>query len=122
MAIQQRRPRPGTIVHSDQGRQYAAGEYQGLLSGSGLLPSMSRTGHCTDNAVVESFFHTLKTELVAFEDYRTREQARSSLFEYIELFYNRIRRHSTLGYRSPAEFETLNLLIECPNYRGKIRL
>lgn len=109
MAIQQRRPRQGTIVHSDQGSQYASFEYQRLVSGSGLLPSMSRTGHCYDNAVVESFFHTLKTELVAFEDYRTREQARSSLFKYIELFYNRIRRHSTLGYRSPVEFESVNL-------------
>ena len=109
MAIQQRRPRQGTIVHSDQGSQYASFEYQRLLSGSGLLPSMSRTGHCYDNAVVESFFHTLKTELVGFEDYHTRDQARASLFEYMEVFYNRLRRHSTLNYRSPVHFEAINL-------------
>jgi transposase InsO family protein len=109
MAIQHRRPRPGAIVHSDQGSQYASFAYQRLLNGSGLLPSMSRTGHCYDNAVVESFFHTLKTELVVFEDYHTRDQARRSVFEYIEVFYNRLRRHSTLNYLSPAQFETVNL-------------
>jgi putative transposase len=109
MAIQQRRPAEGTIVHSDQGSQYTSFECQRLLQHHGLLASMSRKGHCGDNAVVESFFHTLKTELVGFEDYQTREQARSSLFEYIELFYNRIRRHSTLNYRSPIEFETITL-------------
>jgi transposase InsO family protein len=71
---------------------------------------MNRKGCCSDNAVVESFFHTLKTELVGFQDYRSRDEARSSVFEYIELFYNRIRRHSTLNYRSPVEFETMNLV------------
>ena len=109
MAITHRRPIEGTIVHSDQGSQYASGEFRQLLVGHGLLASMSRKGRCGDNAVAESFFHTLKTELVGWEDYRTREQARSSLFEYIECFYNRIRRHSTLHYRSPVEFETSNL-------------
>jgi len=109
MAIRMRQPRPGVVVHSDQGSQYASFECQHLLQRNGLLASMSRKGHCGDNAVVESFFHTLKTELVGFEDYQTRDQARSSLFEYIELFYNRIRRHSTLNYRSPVEFETINL-------------
>jgi putative transposase len=109
MAIQQRRPAEGTIVHSDQGGQYTSFECQRLLQHYGLRASMSRKGHCGDNAVVESFFHTLKTELVGFEDYHTRDQARSSLFEYIELFYNRIRRHSTLNYRSPVEFESINL-------------
>ena len=109
MAIQMRQPASGVVMHSDQGSQYTSFEYQRLLSKSGLLASMSRKGHCGDNAAAESFFHTLKTELVMFEDYRTRDQARSSLFEYIELFYNRIRRHSTLNYRSPAEFETNNL-------------
>lgn len=109
MAIRTRQPRPGVIVHSDQGGQYASFECQHLLQRNELLASMSRKGRCADNAVVESFFHTLKTELVGFEDYRTRDQARSSLFEYIELFYNRVRRHSTLNYRSPVEFETLNL-------------
>ena len=109
MAIRMRQPEPGVVMHSDQGSQYASFEYQRLLQQNGLLASMSRKGRCGDNAVAESFFHTLKTELVGFEDYRTRDQARSSLFEYIELFYNRIRRHSTLNYRSPAEFETSNL-------------
>ncbi len=109
MAHRMRQPDRGTVVHSDQDSPYASFEYQRLLSESGLLASMSRKGHCGDNAVVESFFHTLKTELVGFEDYRTRDQARSSLFEYIELFYNRMRRHSTLNYRSPAEFETINV-------------
>lgn len=109
MAIQMRQPDTGIVIHSDQGSQYASFEYQRLLQGNGLLASMSRKGRCGDNAVVESFFHTLKTELVGFEDYHTRDQARSSLFEYIELFYNRMRRHSTLNYRSPVEFETINL-------------
>lgn len=109
MAIQRRRPVPGLIVHSDQGSQYASFEYQRVLTSHGLLCSMSRKGHCYDNAVVESFFHTIKTELVGFEDYRTRDQARVSLFEYIEVFYNRLRRHSTLNYRSPVQFETVNL-------------
>jgi len=109
MAIQMRQPDTGIVIHSDQGSQYASFEYQRLLQGNGLLASMSRKGRCGDNAVMESFFHTLKTELVGFEDYHTRDQARSSLFEYIELFYNRMRRHSTLNYRSPVEFETINL-------------
>jgi len=109
MAIRMRRPDPGTVVHSDQGSQYASFEYQRLLAGNGLLASMSRKGCCYDNAVVESFFHTLKTELVGFENYHTRDQARGSLFEYIEVFYNRMRRHSTLSYLSPAQFETVNL-------------
>ena len=109
MAITHRQPRTGTIVHSDQGSQYTSGECQRLLHRHGLLASMSRKGRCGDNAVAESFFHTLKTELVGCEDYRTREQARSSLFEYIECFYNRVRRHSTLHYRSPVEFEAINL-------------
>ena len=109
MAIQMRQPETGIVIHSDQGGQYASFEYQRLLQGNGLLASMSRRGRCGDNAVMESFFHTLKTELVGFEDYHSRDQARSSLFEYIELFYNRIRRHSTLNYQSPVEFETINL-------------
>lgn len=109
MAIRMRRPDPGTVVHSDQGSQYASFEYQRLLTDAGLLASMSRKGCCYDNAVVESFFHTLKTELVDFEDYHTRDQARSSLFEYIEVFYNRMRRHSTLKYLSPMQFEIVNL-------------
>ncbi len=93
------------IVHSDQGSTYASGEYQHLLKANALVCSMSRKGECLDNAVAESFFGTLKTELVEHEDYRTKEEARKSLFEYIELFYNRRRRHSYLGYMSPVEYE-----------------
>jgi transposase InsO family protein len=109
MALQMRRPDVGTVVHTDQGTQYSSFEYQKMLTKNDLLCSMSRKGRCGDNAVMESFFHTLKTELVVFEDYHTRDQARSSLFEYIELFYNRLRRHSTLNYLSPAQFEIINL-------------
>lgn len=108
MAILRRKPHPGTIVHSDQGSQYTSFDYKRLMESHGLLASMSRKGCCWDNAVAESFFHTLKTELVYSQSYATREQAKSSLFEYIEVFYNRFRRHSTLNYRSPAEFETNN--------------
>ena len=88
MGIRMRQPEPGIVVHSDQGSQYASFECQRLLQRNGLLASMSRKGRCADNALVENLFHTLKTELVGFEDYLTRDQARSSLFEYIELFYN----------------------------------
>ena len=98
------------IVHSDQGSTYASRDYQGLLSHHGMLSSMSRKGECYDNAVAESFFGTLKTELVDDEDYRTREQAKQSLFEYIEVFYNRQRRHSYLDYLSPNEYEQANAL------------
>lgn len=93
------------IVHSDQGSTYASAGYQQLLSSHGLLCSMSRKGECLDNAVAESFFGTLKTELVDDADYKTKDEARASLFHYIEVFYNRRRRHSFLGYLSPAEFE-----------------
>ena len=98
------------IVHSDQGSTYASSDYQRLLKDNDMLPSMSRKGECYDNAVAESFFGTLKTELVDDEDYRTREQAKQSLFEYIEVFYNRKRRHSYLGYVSPSEFERASAL------------
>jgi len=98
------------IVHSDQGRTYASGDYQALLNDHGMLPSQSRKGKCCDNAVAESFFRTLKAELVDDEDYRTREQAKQSLLEYIEGFYNRQRRHSYLGYLSPNEYERANAL------------
>jgi len=100
-------PRPGLIHHSDRGSQYACKEYQGLLKEHGILPSMSRKGNCYDNACMESFFHTLKTELIHGERFRTREEAKLSIFEYVEVFYNRIRRHSALGYKSPAEYERL---------------
>jgi putative transposase len=105
MALEHRRPRGELLHHSDRGVQYASGVYQDLLSRSGIEPSMSRTGNCWDNAVTESFFSTVKRELTHHESYATREEARGSLFEYIEVFYNRQRLHSTLGYRSPAEYE-----------------
>jgi putative transposase len=105
MAVQQRRPRQTVLHHSDRGVQYACDDYQGLLARHGLQPSMSRRGNCYDNAVTESFFGTLKTELVHHASYATRENARQSLFEYIEVFYNRQRRHSSLGYVSPTEYE-----------------
>ena len=105
MAIAHRRPARGVVHHTDRGSQYAATRYRELLVDHGLTASMSRRGNCWDNAVVESFFHTLKTELVFHRRYLTREEARQDIFEWIEVFYNRVRRHSTLGYRSPAEFE-----------------
>ena len=105
MAIWRRGIRGGVIVHSDQGSTYASGAYQQLLEDNQLLCSMSRKGECLNNAVAESFFGTLKTEWVDDNDYRTRAEAKQSLFEYIEIFYNRQRRHSYLGYISPAEYE-----------------
>lgn len=104
-AIEQRRPQSKVVHHSDRGVQYACDDYQGLLARHGLRPSMSRRGNCYDNAVTESFFGSLKTELVHHENYATRAAARQSLFEYIEVFYNRRRRHSAIGYVSPAEYE-----------------
>ena len=106
MAIERRSPAPGLIHHSDRGVQYAASAFQASLEQHGIVCSMSGKGNCYDNAVKESFFHTLKTELCAHEHYRTREQARASVFEYIEVFYNRKRLHSTLGYLSPSDFES----------------
>lgn len=105
MAIDRRSPPAGLIHHSDQGIQYAADDFQTLLDRHGLVCSMSRKGNCYDNAVKESFFHTLKTELCDHEHYRTRAEARASIFEYIEVFYNRERLHSTVEYLSPMEFE-----------------
>ena len=109
MALQRRRPLPGLMHHSDRGSQYAAGAYQKRLAEHGIVCSMSRKGNCWDNAPMESFFHTLKTELVHHRDYLTRDEARRDIFEYIEVFYNRQRRHSTLGYLSPAQFEVTAL-------------
>ncbi len=105
MALAKRNPEEGLLHHSDRGVQYASGEYQSLLRAYGLTCSMSRTGNCYDNAVMESFWGTLKTELVYHEKYATREEARMSIFEYVEVFYNRARRHSSLGYISPEAFE-----------------
>jgi putative transposase len=105
MALAERQPQGGLLHHSDRGSQYASHEYQQLLASHGLLSSMSRTGNCWDNAVAESFFATLKTELAYQTRWSTRGQARNEVFEYIEVFYNRRRRHSALGYRCPDEFE-----------------
>jgi len=105
MALKNRRPSQGLLHHSDRGVQYACNEYRDLLEEHGIQCSMSGKGDCWDNAVMESFFKTLKSELVYQKHYRTREQARRSIFEYVEVFYNRQRRHSSLGYLSPAQFE-----------------
>ena len=105
MALANRAPTAGLLHHSDRGSPYAATSYQRVLAAYGLRPSMSRKGNCWDNACVESFFGTLKRELVYHRRYATREEATQDIFEYIEVFYNRQRRHSTLGYHSPAEYE-----------------
>ena len=105
LACGRRRPGTGLLHHSDRGSQYASGEYQAQLARAGAQCSMSRRGDCYDNAVVESFFGTLKTELVHGRRYATRAEARADIFEYVEVFYNGERRHSALGYLSPAEYE-----------------
>lgn len=105
MAQQARKPEAGLLHHSDRGSQYASHSYQEQLRRHGMVCSMSRRGNCWDNAVVESFFSTLKSELICDQPYRTRAQACSAVFEYIEVWYNRKRRHSTLGYISPVQFE-----------------
>jgi len=106
MALQQRSVPVGLLHHSDRGSQYGAVAYQQRLAAGGIQCSMSRPGNCWDNAVVESFFATLKTELlVNVHPYLTRQNIRTAIFEYVEGFYNRVRRHSTLGYLSPREFE-----------------
>lgn len=118
MALARRGTAPG-ILHSDQGSLYAMAQYRTMLSRHGICQSMSRKGNCWDNAPMESFFHTLKTELVMHCDYQTREQARVSLFEYMEVFYNRQRRHSSLHYATPLDFEAVNQpLIQVSTIRG----
>jgi len=104
-AIRLGRPANGLMIHSDRGSQYASARYQQLLKDHGMICSMSRKGNCWDNAPMESFFATLKKELTHHERYKTRQEVRISLFEYIETFYNRIRKHSALGYKSPVQFE-----------------
>jgi transposase InsO family protein len=96
---------PGLIFHSDRGSQYASTEVRDLLTDLQFTQSMCGKGNCYDNAMMESFFHTLKTELVYFETYHTRAEAKLSIFSYIEVYYNRVRRHSALGYLSPYQFE-----------------
>jgi putative transposase len=105
MAVRRRVPEEGLLAHSDRGSQYASDHYQRLLGKHGITCSMSGVAQCWDNAPVESFFASLKRELVHHERYTTRAEAQASIFEYVESFYNRVRRHSSLGYLSPEEFE-----------------
>jgi transposase InsO family protein len=105
MAVRRRVPAAGLVAHSDRGSQYASDRYRALFRRHGITCSMGRTAQCWDNAPVESFFASLKRELVHDEHYTTRAQATASIFEYVEAFYIRARRHSALGYVSPAEFE-----------------
>jgi putative transposase len=105
LAVQRRLPGENLVAHSDRGSQYASDHYQRLLGKHGIACSMSGVAQCWDNAPAESFFASLKKELVHHEDYQSRAEARASIFEYIEVFYNRVRRHSSLGYVAPAEFE-----------------
>ena len=103
VACFRRKPAPGVLHHSDRGSQYCSGDYRALLGEYGMIASMSRKGNCWDNAPMESFFNSLKNERVFHEDYATREEATRDMFDYIERFYNRRRRHSALGYHSPAQ-------------------
>ena len=105
MAHEARHPAPGLIFHSDRGSQYASAAFRAELDAHGMLASMSGRGDCYDNAVAESFFATLEFELIMRHDWHTRDEARRAIFRYIETWYNRRRRHSTLGYISPAEYE-----------------
>jgi len=107
MAFNQRQPGKGLIIHSDRGVQYTSASFRRKLIACGARQSMGRKGSCYDNACCESFFHTLKTEEVYFNRYCTRAEARLSIFEYIEGWYNIKRRHSTLGYKAPSEYESL---------------
>ena len=110
MAIWRRQPPPGLMFHSDRGSQYCSNEFQKMLKIHNMVSSMSRKGNCWDNAVAESFFGSLKTERVFFSNYMTREEAKTDIVDYIEMFYNSNRRHSYLGYISPKEFEKSWLL------------
>lgn len=111
MAIKQRQPEAGLIHHTDQGAIYASSGYRALLQTQGMTPSMSRKGDCYDNAVAESFFANLKNELTWHRTFQTRDQARSAIFDYIEVFYNRQRLHQTLGYISPARYEQQHVAV-----------
>lgn len=108
MALNQRKAQKGLIHHSDQGAEYTNHVYQNLVKEHNMIVSMSRRGECHDNAVVESFFKSIRVELVKQQKFKTPEEARSAIFEYIEIFYNRKRLHSTLGYVAPAEYERTN--------------
>jgi len=108
MALLHRQPPASLLFHSDRGVQYASADYRAALDQAGLVASMSGKGNCYDNAVMESFWSTLKLELVYRRDFQTRAHARSEIFDYIELFYNRLRSHSALNYLSPVDFELQN--------------
>jgi putative transposase len=116
MALRARRPAPGLIFHSDRGSQYTSHEFRDLLGANAVVQSLSRPRQCWDNAVAESFFATLKTELLYRQSWETQAAVRSAVFEYIEAFYNRRRLHSSLGYRSPAEYEDDRLPGRSPSY------
>jgi transposase InsO family protein len=105
MAVERRQPPPGLIMHTDRGSQYGSETCLAILNAYDIQPSMSRKANCWDNAVVESFFHSLKTELMYLNSFENREQAQGAIFEFIEVFYNRQRRHSTLGYLAPLVYE-----------------
>ena len=107
MAVSRRGPEPGLSHHSNRGGQYASADYQRALRSHGMICSMSRKGDCWDNAPMESWFHTLKTELVGRKVYKTRVQAKAKIFEYNEVFYNRNRLHLALGYITPAQYEMI---------------
>jgi putative transposase len=107
MALLQRKVASGLLLHSDRGSQYAADHYQQVLRDNAITCSMSRKGDCWDNATTESFFRTLKTECIYHECYQSRDEAKKSVFDYIEVFYNRQRKHSYLGYKSPEQYEQL---------------
>ena len=109
MAVEQRAPEPGLIHHSDQGILYAGGSYLELLKRYGMIRSMSGKGNCYDNAVVESFFSSLKNEIIHHRDFQTRDQARTEIFEYIELFYNRKRIHQSLNYETPTTCDLMSV-------------
>jgi transposase InsO family protein len=106
MALRQRKPARGLIHHSDRGVQYASADYRATLADHGLVASMSRKGNCYDNATMEAFWSSLKNELVHRRHFITRAEARTAIFDYIEAFYNRTRRHSSLGYQSPLDYES----------------
>ena len=110
MAVEQRRPKPGLIHHSDQGILYSSTSYLALLKKYGMLRSMSGKGNCYDNAVAESFFSSLKNEIVHHRNYQTRDEARTEIFEYIELFYNRKRLHQSLNYQTPMNYKSEKML------------
>jgi putative transposase len=112
MALATRQPSVGLLHHSDRGSQYASQSYQSILQARGVQVSMSRSGNCYDNAAMESLFGTIKAELIHHQTYRTRQEAKTAIFAYIETFYNRYRRHSTLGYLSPDQYEQ-NYALSC---------